>query len=175
MKKRRLYTNNGVNDYLMKIIYKKILFFIIVANNVILSQTNIDTTSVKPCKYDLNELITYIHSQEDTNFIGFVEYVLPSPVLVGGLEQLLSKIVYPEKAKLNKVQGRVFVSCIVLKDSSFCEVKIERGIGYGCDEEAIRVVKEAKWIPVRLKDKDGNYKYFDSKAIVPVTFRLDKN
>ncbi len=159
----------------MKIIGVNIFLFIIFANNVILSQTNIDTTSAKPCEYNLNEWRTYLGSQEDTNFIGFIEYSPPVPELIGGLEQLLSKIVYPEKAKLNNIQGRVIVSCIVLKDSNICELQIKKGIGYGCDEEAIRVVKEAKWIPSRIKDKDGNYKYFDYKVLIPLSFRLDKN
>lgn len=66
------------------------------------------------------------------------------PEFPGGQEAMLKFLVdnisYPEEAKLKKIQGRVFVSFIVEKDGKVGNVKILRGIGGGCDEEALRVV-----------------------------------
>jgi len=55
---------------------------------------------------------------------------------------------YPEEAKELGIQGRVFVSFVVEPDGSTSNVVVKRGIGGGCDEEAIRIVKAMpKWGP----------------------------
>ena len=48
---------------------------------------------------------------------------------------------YPQIAKESGVQGRVFVNFVVEPNGSISNVKVLRGIGSGCDEEAMRVVK----------------------------------
>ena len=53
---------------------------------------------------------------------------------------------YPEAAMEREIQGRVTVSFVVEKDGSISDVTILRGIGGGCDEEAMRVIKKSpKW------------------------------
>ncbi len=54
---------------------------------------------------------------------------------------LAENIKYPQMAKESGIQGRVFVTFVVERDGSVTDVKVLRGIGGGCDEEAIRVVK----------------------------------
>lgn len=59
---------------------------------------------------------------------------------------LIENIVYPQIAKEANIYGIVYISFIVEKDGSISNVKVLRGIGGGCDEEAIRVVKMMpKW------------------------------
>jgi periplasmic protein TonB len=61
---------------------------------------------------------------------------------------ITTTIKYPEEAKELGIQGKVFVNFVVEPDGSISEVKLIRGIGGGCDEEAIRVVRAMpKWIP----------------------------
>lgn len=61
---------------------------------------------------------------------------------------LIDNIKYPEEAKELGVQGKVFVTFVVEVDGSITDVRVLRGIGAGCDEEAIRVVKSMpKWVP----------------------------
>ena len=74
------------------------------------------------------------------------------PTYPGGTEEmyrfLQENIKYPEEAKELGIQGRVFVTFVVEEDGSISNVKVLRGIGGGCDAEAIRVVKSMpKWIP----------------------------
>ena len=53
---------------------------------------------------------------------------------------------YPEEAKELGIQGRVFVAFVVEPDGSTSNAVVKRGIGGGCDEEAIRIVKAMpKW------------------------------
>ncbi len=53
---------------------------------------------------------------------------------------------YPYAAQEAGVQGKVYVSFVVERDGSISDVKIARGIGFGCDDEAVRVIKKSpKW------------------------------
>jgi TonB family protein len=70
------------------------------------------------------------------------------------MNYMISSIKYPAEAMKKKIVGTVYVSFIVEKDGSVTHVKVIRGIGGGCDEESIRVVKEMpKWIPGKQKGK----------------------
>ncbi|MEM7367166.1 MAG: TonB family protein [Bacteroidota bacterium] len=61
---------------------------------------------------------------------------------------LSSQIRYPPAALENKIEGKVFVRFVINPDGSITKVNILRGIGYGCDEEALRVVRMMpRWIP----------------------------
>jgi TonB family protein len=61
---------------------------------------------------------------------------------------LASRLKYPAKAKQNKTQGKVYVTFIIEKNGSIGDFKIIRGLGNGCDEEAIRVLKlSPSWKP----------------------------
>ncbi len=65
---------------------------------------------------------------------------------------LQENIKYPKEAIKHGVQGKVFVSFVVEVDGSLSDVKVLRGIGSGCDDEAIRVVKSMpKWVPGKQK------------------------
>ena len=55
---------------------------------------------------------------------------------------------YPYMAQENNVQGKVYLSFVVEKDGSITDVSVTRGIGAGCDEEAVRVIKKSpRWKP----------------------------
>ncbi len=74
------------------------------------------------------------------------------PEFTGGVSAMMryfaTHIKYPEAAKEANIQGIVYVSFVVDPDGSVSNVKIRRGIGGGCDKEAIRVVKNMpKWKP----------------------------
>jgi protein TonB len=61
---------------------------------------------------------------------------------------LSKSIRYPAVARENNVQGRVILTFVVERDGSLTDIKVLRGIGSGCDEEAIRALKSSpKWKP----------------------------
>jgi TonB family protein len=79
------------------------------------------------------------------------------PSFPGGIKQFYSfigrSIKYPKEAVKNNVQGKVFLAFIVEKDGRLSQIKVERPLGFGTDEEAIRVLKSSpRWKP-GLKDK----------------------
>jgi len=85
------------------------------------------------------------------------------PSFPGGETALYSylqkNVQYPQMARESGIQGRVYVTFVVEKDGKVTDVRVMRGIGGGCDEEAIRVVQSMpKWVagmqrgkPVRVQ------------------------
>lgn len=78
---------------------------------------------------------------------------LKIPTFPGGKEAYLKfikdNVIYPEQAIANKVEGLVFVTYTVDNIGSIVDVEITKGIGYGCDEEAERVIRLMKYEPAR--------------------------
>jgi protein TonB len=67
---------------------------------------------------------------------------------------LIYNIIYPQYAKEHGIQGTVYINFIVNTDGSVTDVNILRGIGGGCDEEAVRIVKQMpKWSPAYQSGK----------------------
>jgi len=87
------------------------------------------------------------------------------------MEFIAKNVKYPQKAKDEGVQGRVFIQFVVEKDGSIGEVKLLRGIGGGCDEEGIRVVKSMpKWTPGQQAGKSVRVHY-----TLPIFFKLTED
>jgi protein TonB len=102
--------------------------------------------------------------EEEEDFFVAVEQM---PELIGGLAELQQKINYPERAKRAGIDGRVIIQFIVTETGDVEEPKVIRGIGGGCDQEALRVVKEAKFQPGRQRGKPVRVQYS-----LPIIFRL---
>ena len=100
------------------------------------------------------------------------EKVEDMPEFPGGEQAMMDfvgkNVQYPKEAMEKEISGRVLVGFIVEKDGSVNEVKIVRGIGGGCDEEAVRVVKAMpKWKPGKEKGKPVRVSY-----MMPIFFKL---
>ncbi|MGB3779363.1 MAG: energy transducer TonB [Tunicatimonas sp.] len=75
---------------------------------------------------------------------------------------------YPSQARRMGIEGKVFVQFVVGKDGTLTDVKAVKGIGAGCDDEAVRVVKSApKWKPGKQRGKAVKV-----RMIIPITFKL---
>lgn len=81
---------------------------------------------------------------------------------------IASNLNYPAKARLNKVQGRVYVSFVVERNGDINGLQVIRGIGSGCDEEAIRLIRStAPWKPGTVGGKPVRTAF-----TIPVNFKL---
>jgi periplasmic protein TonB len=84
-------------------------------------------------------------------------------------EYLGANIKYPNEAQKKNISGKVFLKFVVKKDGSIGDVEVLKGIGYGCDEESVRVVKAMpKWRPAKYKGKNVAC-YFN----MPIVYKLD--
>jgi len=84
---------------------------------------------------------------------GIYRVVDQEPSVKGGLKALHSEVRYPEQASRRGIEGRVYVKAVVNKDGSVRRAEVARGIGGGCDREALRVVRDAEFVPAKVEGK----------------------
>lgn len=86
----------------------------------------------------------------------------------GLIDFLAKNIKYPTVAKENGIEGIVVVEFIIETDGRVSGTKLMKGIGAGCDEEAVRVVNLTRWTPGIQNNKVVPVKY-----TLPISFKLD--
>jgi len=110
-----------------------------------------------------------IDSSESETIFTVVDEQAEYPGGFDALAKLLyNNLKYPPDARRMGIQGSVFVSFVVNKDGSITDINIIKGIGGGCDQEAIRIVSIfPKWIPGKQ-----NGKAVKSRFVLPIKFKL---
>lgn len=108
--------------------------------------------------------------EEESDEIFMVVEDQPEPQ--GGMaafyEYVGKNLKYPSQARRMGVEGKVFVQFVVDKDGSINDVQAIKGIGAGCDEEAVRVIKAAaKWKPGKQRGRPVKV-----RMVLPITFKL---
>lgn len=86
----------------------------------------------------------------------------------GGIQSLMNKIVYPQRAKEEGKEGLVVVTVLVDEDGTPETIEVKERIGFGFDESAIAAVSGTKFIPA---EKSG--KKVSQLVTLPVRFKLD--
>jgi protein TonB len=105
-----------------------------------------------------DEVFTVVQqgAEPQGGFEGFYEYVK-------------ANLRYPEAARQNATEGKVYVEFIVEKDGSASSFKVLKGVGHGCDEEATRVVRGMpKWTPGQQ-----NGHVIRQRIVMPISFQLN--
>lgn len=145
-------------------------------NNFFITETerrgDTSTYTIEPFTLSVHlfeQLFDLATSEEDTVY----QIVEQMPQYTGGEEAMMKYVAenvkYPQAAKDKNISGRVFVGFVIEKDGSVSNVKVLRGIGGGCDEEAVRVIKGMpKWKPGIQKGKPVRVSY-----MMPINFKLD--
>lgn len=101
---------------------------------------------------------------EEENYFVAVE---GPPKIKGGLNSIMSQVRYPAECKEANVEGRVVVRFIVNEKGKAEDAEIIRGIGNGCDEEALRVIKNAAFKPGMQRGKPVRV-----QMSLPIIFQL---
>jgi protein TonB len=128
-----------------------------------------DPSGIDYSLIEVNEPTEEVVEEEKPEIFTFVEEM---PSFPGGDQALLKffsdNIVYPEIAKRAGVEGRVFLTFVVGKDGGISDVQVAKGIGAGCEEEAIRVLKTMpRWNPGK---QNGNPVHV--RISLPIVFKL---
>jgi protein TonB len=120
-------------------------------------------------------LFTSAYSQKDTTIYdlsGLAMSVDVMPECPGGMAAysrfISTNVHYPADALESGVQGNVIVSIIIEADGTLSNLKVIRGIGSGCDEEALRVMTLSS--PWKAAIKDG--KPVRAHLQIPIGFHL---
>ena len=86
------------------------------------------------------------------------------------IDFLRKNIKYPAEAKKRGIEGKVFVTFIIQTTGAVTDVEVTKGIGGGCDEESVRVIKMMpNWKPGESKGKPVAV-----KVTLPIKFAFDK-
>jgi TonB family protein len=99
--------------------------------------------------------------------------VQDQPTFMGGdearIEYIKENLRYPDEAREKGIQGIVFVTFVVEADGSISNVRLLRGIGGGCDEEAVRVIENMpRWIPGKQRGQAVRVQFN-----MPIRFTLE--
>lgn len=89
---------------------------------------------------------------------------------VGGMKAVYDKITYPEHAELYGLEGKVIISATVNEKGQVTDANVVKGIGLGCDEEALNAVKNTKFLPGQ--DENG---VVVSNLTITINFELDSS
>jgi protein TonB len=118
------------------------------------------------------EAIVFADAPEEEKVDEVFTIVEDQPEPPGGIQAFYQYIAknmnYPAQARRMGVEGKVFVQFVVDKSGNITEVQAVKGIGAGCDEEAVRVISEAaKWKPGKQRGRPVKV-----RMILPITFKL---
>jgi len=117
------------------------------------NKAKIENTAVAP-KFDFKK----------ESYANFADVM---PELIGGLESIQKRIKYPEEAIKNKIEGTVYVMAYINENGGIDFVEVVKGIGYGCDEEAMKAVAQAKFTPAYSQGKPVK-----TRVVIPIRFKL---
>ena len=114
-------------------------------------------TDLVPPEEDAEEIMIFAETQ---------------PSFPGGIDAfyryLGETVEYPKPAIRRGVSGKVFVEFVVDKDGSLSQLRVAKGIGAGCDEEALRVIRNSpRWNPGKQRGRAVRV-----RMVVPITFKL---
>jgi protein TonB len=113
-----------------------------------------------------------IEAEEEAEEQQIFQVVEDAPEYPGGeearMKYLRDNIRYPAIARESGIQGTIFITFVVERDGNITDVRVVRGIGGGCDEEAIRVVENMpKWVPGRQRGRSVRVQF-----MMPIRFTL---
>lgn len=91
--------------------------------------------------------------------------VMPTPI--GGMKAIAEHVVYPETAKINKLEGKVLVKALIDENGNVTSTEILESLSSECDKAAANAIKKVKFNPAI---KDGEK--IKSEVVIPVQFKL---
>jgi protein TonB len=132
-------------------------------------EINMDTEVTEQTKVEEIK-IAEVEEKEDPDQIFLVveETAAPTGGMPAFYEYVGKKLKYPAQARRMGIEGKVFVEFVIERDGTITDVKAIKGIGAGCDEEAVRVLQSApKWKPGKQRGKPVR-----QRMVLPIAFKL---
>ena len=110
------------------------------------------TAKIKETQQDIESLQNF-KSEHPPGMVdenGIYNYTEQPAQLIGGIEVLQSRIRYPAAAMNASIEGRVVLQMLVDETGQMSSATVIKSLGYGCDEEALRVIRGARFEPARV-------------------------
>ena len=114
--------------------------------------------------------LTEIHgNRSESEIIDSLNNEINSDVYpIGGINGMQSKMIYPQLAKIDNIEGKVLVDTWINYLGDVTKTEVARGIGYGCDEEAMRIISLTKFVPAKINGQPVNV-----VVQIPFIFQLE--
>lgn len=125
---------------------------------------NGNITQEIPSLKSMGKALAKIKFKDDDKYFVAVEEQ-PSPI--GGLDALQKKITYPDKAKMEGIQGRVFVKAYINENGEVDNVVLLKGIDPECDSVAMEAVRQTKFTPGKQRGEPVKV-----QVSIPIIFKL---
>lgn len=107
----------------------------------------------------------------DEIFVVVETTATPQGGLTAFYQYVSENLHYPAPARRMNVEGKVFVEFVVNRDGSLSDIVVVKGIGAGCNEEAMRVIQNSPpWNPGRQRGKAVR-----QRMVLPIVFKLARN
>jgi protein TonB len=117
--------------------------------------------------------VTSVISDEPAEEVDEIFTIVEEPAMpAGGMNSfykyLVDNMKYPPQARRLGIEGKVTLQFVVDKNGLISDVSVLRGIGSGCDEEAVRVMRNAPvWKPGKQRGKPVK-----QRCIMPISFKM---
>jgi len=126
------------------------------------------TEEMKVEEYKPVEIPKMEEEVEDVIFLVVEENASPKGGISEFYKYVSENIKYPMQARRMRVEGKVFVEFVIGKDGKIFNANAVKGIGAGCDEEAVRIIMNAPaWNPAKQRGKPVK-----QRMVLPITFKL---
>jgi TonB family protein len=107
----------------------------------------------------LSEVVIAGYTSSDENRKPVIELAAPKGGRDAFQVYLKKNVRYPQAALQNKIEGRVTIQFTVNASGQLSDFNVQKGIGYGCEEELLRVIKEGPaWSPSKQNNQPVNDK-----------------
>ena len=140
----------------------------IIEDTVVFKEFDLESEIKPVIEDDIVEVEAEPEEVVDEPLVIVEENASPKGGLSSFYKYVAKNLKYPRRAIQMGVEGKVYLQFIVNKDGSLVDIKVARGIGGGCDEEAIRVLKESpNWNPGKQRGRPVR-----QKMTFPIIFKL---
>lgn len=113
----------------------------------------------------LTILVTSVFAAE---FKASENTIYPEPA--GGMVTLAKAVVYPDSARKNGIEGKVFVEVVISATGKVEKTEVKRGVNPDLDQAAVTAIQKIDWKPGKMDGKPEKM-----VVVIPVQFKLDKD
>jgi protein TonB len=133
-------------------------------------EAEIENTEIdKETVVEFQEQVEVVEQTKEPEIFMVVE---DPPAFPGGeaamMKYISDNLEYPPMARENNIQGRVVIQFVVDENGKIIDARVVKGIGWGCDEAALKVVNSMpRWKPGKQRNKAVRVRY-----VLPIRFVL---
>lgn len=138
--------------------------------NVQMDMEMTSETAIQAYTYTAPEPPKIDEEESEKIFVVVEQTAAPRDGMAAFYKYVSENIRYPGQARRMGIEGRVFVQFVVDKDGSLSQLEVIKGVGSGCDEEALRIIANSPpWSPGKQRGRAVR-----QRMVLPIFFKLER-